>query len=112
MRANKTIQDYLKSFHKDEMVVLRRGDKIRDNAVLLLSPMEMELLIALAYDRAMRRERRFLDRLDPLALSDEELMRYYRFPRRYIFSDLGLTLPPHVLELQPSTHLLQTPTGH
>ena len=82
MRANKTIQDYLKSFHKDEMVVLRRGDKIRDNAVLLLSPMEMELLIALAYDRAMRRERRFLDRLDPLALSDEELMRYYRFPRR------------------------------
>ena len=43
MRANKTIHDYLKSFHKDEMVLLRRGDKIRDNALLLLSPVEMEL---------------------------------------------------------------------
>ena len=64
------------------MVLLWRGDKLRDDAVLLLSPVEMEVYIALAYDRAMRRERRFLDRLDPLALSDEELMRYYRFPRR------------------------------
>ena len=67
---------------KGEMVLLRRGDKLRDNAVLLLSPVGMELYIAIAYDRAMWRERRFLDRVDPLALSDEELIRYYRFPHR------------------------------
>ena len=39
----------------------------------------MGFFVALAYDRAFRRERRFLDRLEPLALSDEELS---RFPRR------------------------------
>ena len=31
------------------------------------------------YDRATRRERRFAD---PLALNNEELVRYYRFPSR------------------------------
>ena len=43
----------------------------------------MEVLYAIFHDRhALRRERRFRDRLDPLALSDEELIRHYRFPRR------------------------------
>ena len=42
----------------------------------------MEVFIALAYDRAIQRERRFHDRLDPLALSDKELIKHYRFPRR------------------------------
>lgn len=43
----------------------------------------MELYVALIHDRALRRERRvFRDRLDPLQVDDEHLLRYYRFPRR------------------------------
>ena len=45
---------------------------------------EMELLIALTHDRVLRRERVFRDRLDTLSVSDEHLLRYYRFPRRDI----------------------------
>lgn len=41
----------------------------------------MEILLADMHDRALRRERRFRDRLDPLALSDNELLLKYRFPR-------------------------------
>ena len=43
----------------------------------------MEYLIAEEADRrSLRRERRFSPRLDPLSVSDEELLRHYRFPRR------------------------------
>ena len=43
----------------------------------------MEYLIAEEADRrSLRRERRFSPRLDPLSVSDEELQRHYRFPRR------------------------------
>ncbi|KAG0722400.1 putative nuclease HARBI1 [Chionoecetes opilio] len=41
----------------------------------------MEFLYVVMYDRALRRERRFRDRLDLLALSDSELINHYRFPR-------------------------------
>ena len=47
---------------------------------LLLS--EMEIILAHLYDRALRRERRFRDRLDPLQLSDSECLLKYRFPRQ------------------------------
>ena len=39
----------------------------------------MELIYMVMYDRALKR--RIRDRLDPLALSDQELIRHYRFPR-------------------------------
>ena len=91
------------------MVVSRRGDKIRDNAVLLLSPVEMELYIALAYDRALRRERRFLDRLDPLALTDEELVRHYRFPRRELMI-LIRELQPHLERRTRRVHAIPAHT--
>lgn len=42
--------------------------------------------LALEHDRALRRESVFHDRLDPLSLSDRELMRYYRLPRRKLIS--------------------------
>ena len=42
----------------------------------------MEFLYAVFFARrAHRRERRFRDRLDPLHLSDRELIKHYRFPR-------------------------------
>lgn len=82
---------------------------MRDNAVLLLSLVEMELLIAIAYDRAMRRERRFLDRLDPLALSDEELIRHYRFPRRELML-LIRELEPQLQRRTRRVHAIPTHT--
>lgn len=43
---------------------------------------KMELVAVYLYgQRALRRERVFKDRLDPLQNSDEYLIRYYRFPR-------------------------------
>lgn len=44
----------------------------------------MELQIALAYDRGIRRERVFRDQLNPLEVDDIHLLRNYRFPRREI----------------------------
>ncbi|KAG7156852.1 nuclease HARBI1-like 20, partial [Homarus americanus] len=41
----------------------------------------MELVVAYLHDRALRRERRYRDPLDPINISDENLIRYYRFPR-------------------------------
>lgn len=69
----------------------------------------MEIYIALDYDRAMRRERRFLDRLDPLAHSDEELIRYYRFPRGEIL-DLIRELEPHLERRTRRVHAIPTHT--
>ncbi|MPC78667.1 hypothetical protein E2C01_073161 [Portunus trituberculatus] len=42
----------------------------------------MEVIAARFYCRVLRRERRFRDRLDPLALSDGELLLKYRLPRQ------------------------------
>ncbi|XP_069165794.1 putative nuclease HARBI1 [Procambarus clarkii] len=44
----------------------------------------MLLLIALRNELALRRERVFKDRLNPLDVSDKKLLRYYRFPRHMI----------------------------
>ncbi|KAG7174112.1 putative nuclease HARBI1 [Homarus americanus] len=43
-----------------------------------------ELLVALAYRRILRRERTYRDPLDPLAVSDEHLIKHYKFPRQEI----------------------------
>lgn len=43
---------------------------------------EMNIILAYFHARALRRERRFRDRLDPLELSDSELIQKYRFPRQ------------------------------
>ncbi|MPC58997.1 putative nuclease HARBI1 [Portunus trituberculatus] len=42
----------------------------------------LEVIAARFYCRALRRERRFRDRLDPLTLSDGELLLTYRFSRQ------------------------------
>ena len=44
----------------------------------------MEAILAYHYDRALRRERRYRDPLDPMSISDDNLLRYYRFPRHEI----------------------------
>lgn len=44
----------------------------------------MELVAAYVFNRRIRRERRFRDPLDPLHVSDEHLLRAYRFPRHEI----------------------------
>ncbi|MPC79670.1 putative nuclease HARBI1 [Portunus trituberculatus] len=44
--------------------------------------------MACYHDRAMRRERQFRDRLDPLALNDTELMTKYCFPRQGLISQI------------------------
>ena len=61
-----------KQTRRRQQIVKRRDKKL------------MELIVALAHDRVLRRERVFRDRLDPLSVSDEHLLRYYRFPRRDI----------------------------
>ena len=40
-----------------------------------------EISVAIFHDQALRRERRYRDRLDSLALSDQELIAHCRFPR-------------------------------
>ena len=45
-----------------------------------------EIIVAIFHDRALRRERRYRDRLDPLALSDQELITHYRFPRHELIN--------------------------
>lgn len=37
--------------------------------------------MAYNHDQALRRERVYKDQLNPLEISDENLLRYYRFPR-------------------------------
>ena len=53
----------------------------------------MELMFAHYVDNAMPRERLFRDRLDPLAIPDNELMSKYRFPRRELL-DIVRELEP------------------
>ncbi|XP_069978519.1 putative nuclease HARBI1 [Penaeus vannamei] len=57
----------------------------------------MELLWALEHDR-LRRERVFKDRLNPLAVSDAHLLRYYRFPRndiQWLCESIGAHISRH-----------------
>lgn len=44
----------------------------------------MELQVALERDRALRRERVLRGPLNPLEVSEEHLLRYYRLPRAAI----------------------------
>lgn len=53
----------------------------------------MELLYVYNYERAVRRERVFRDHLDPFYVSDEHLLRYYRFPRLEIIDLIGKLEP-------------------
>jgi hypothetical protein len=46
----------------------------------------MELFLAYEYQRALRRERVYRDQLDLLQVSDEELIKNYRFPRHEIIN--------------------------
>ena len=47
---------------------------------------EMAIFVGIFHDRALRQERRFRDRFDPLALSDQELIAHYRFPRHELIN--------------------------
>lgn len=49
-------------------------------------PYEMALLAEFLAARQLRRERRYWDPLDPMNVSDEDLLHYYRFPRQEIIS--------------------------
>ena len=73
------------------------------------------------YARILRRERRFRDRLDPFDLSDQELIRYYRFPQAKLLQMIeeltpGLrrrtgsvhAIPPHT-QLLITLHTSKTP---
>ena len=57
------------------------------------------------YRRALRRERRFRDRLDPLALSDNELMSKYCFPRHELILMIE-ELEPRKTQVSTHTQLL------
>lgn len=69
----------------------------------------MELLVALEYDRALRRERTFRDPLDLLHISDEHLLRHYRFPRQEIVR-LCKKMEPLIGRLTRSSHAVPTHT--
>ncbi|KAG0714047.1 putative nuclease HARBI1 [Chionoecetes opilio] len=53
----------------------------------------MEAFLGVLYLRALRRERRFRDRLDLLALTDQELMKHYRFPRHELIELIEELVP-------------------
>lgn len=63
----------------------------------------------LMHDRALRRERRIRDRLDPLALSDMELIKKYKFPR-YELIQLIEELEPILQRRTRRSHAIPTHT--
>ena len=69
----------------------------------------MELVIAFNYDRALRRERVYRDHLDPLHVSDEHLLRYYRFPRQEIIN-LIAKLEPNLKRNTLRSHAIPVST--
>lgn len=70
----------------------------------------MELVAAWAHDQALRRERTFLDPLDPLHVSDEHLLRYYRFPRHEIVW-LCEQLEPEIGRMTRKSHAIPCHTS-
>ena len=68
----------------------------------------MDFVAAYLAGRAIRRERRFRDRLDPLALSDSELLLNYRFPRQKLIL-LFEEIYPHLRRMTRS-HAVPTHT--
>lgn len=69
----------------------------------------MALLVAALAARQLRRERKYRDALDPLDVSDEDLLRYYRFPRHEIIS-LCEELHPHIGRQSRRSHAIPTHT--
>ena len=69
----------------------------------------MEFIYALLHDRALRRERRFRDRLDHLSLTDEELISHYRFPRQDLIQ-LIEELDPYLQRRTKRVHAVPTHT--
>ena len=69
----------------------------------------MEVIYVFMYDRAMRRERRFRDRLDLLAMSDRELIMKYRFPRHELIQMLE-EMQPHLQRRTQRGHAIPTHT--
>ena len=69
----------------------------------------MELLYMLMQDRALRRERRIRDRLDPLALHDNELLKHYKFPRHELIQ-LIEELDPFLQRRTRRSHAIPTRT--
>lgn len=67
------------------------------------------IIAAYFHDRALRRERRYRDPLDPLDISDEHLLRYYRFPRQEILH-LCEELQPHLQRRTRRSHAIPTHT--
>lgn len=69
----------------------------------------MEILIAVLHDRALRRERRIRNRLDPLSVSDEELISQYRLPRQEL-TRLIEELEPYLQRRTRRAHAIPTCT--
>lgn len=69
----------------------------------------MELVAAYIFNRRLRRERRYRDPLDPLHVSDEHLMRVYRFPRQEIIR-LCNELRPQLERRTRRAHAIPTHT--
>lgn len=65
----------------------------------------MVLVAAWAHDQALRRERTFLNPLDPLNVSDEHLLRYYRFPHHEIVK-LCEQLEPEIGRMTRKSHAI------
>ena len=63
----------------------------------------------LMHDRALRRERRIRDRLDPLALNDRELLKNYKFPRHELIR-LIEELDPFLQRRTRRSHAVPTRT--
>lgn len=69
----------------------------------------MELVAVYIFGRNLRRERRYRDPLDPLHVSDEHLLRYYRFPRHEIIN-LCQDLEQHIGRRTRRAHAIPTHT--
>ena len=69
----------------------------------------MDFVAAYLAGRALRRERRFRDRLDLVALSDNELMKKYRFPRQELILFIE-EMDPHLRRMTRRSHALPTHT--
>ena len=65
----------------------------------------MDQLLAYEFDRAMERERVFKDPLDPLYISDTELLKYYRFPRHEL-QDIIVMLEPDLKRDTNRNHVI------
>ena len=68
-----------------------------------------EISVAIFHDQALRRERRYRDRLDSLALSDQELIAHCRFPRHELIQ-LIEELDPYLRRMTRWSQAIPTQT--